>query len=123
MLMWLFFPTVQPMRMASSSRGAVAVGENITLWCMSQSSNPSVKMKWKEGGATIASDYITTTSFQDVFFGTKVQSTVVLLAKKERSGHLVTCTPEYDGVLLDELSKQYLLNVTCLYYLFSLYDH
>ena len=111
--------SVRPTHMESSSKGHAPVGGNITLWCMSQASNPPVTLRWQLDGKHISSDYITSTSFGGRFHGTKVESTAVISAQKNMNGHIVTCTPIFEGVALEQHSKQYLMNVTCLYAIFS----
>ena len=113
--------TVPPLTVETSSNSAVREGSTITLWCESPSSNPQVTMQWTENGDMVSSDQVTESSSPGLFSGSQVHSQVVLHAEKSRNGNIVTCTPQYEGVLMTELSQRFELNVTCEYPVIFLY--
>ena len=106
---------VQPFKLEVGSNNAVPEGGILTLECMSMTSNPAVIISWTEGSTPILSQYITVTPHSGKFYGTQIHSQVILSAEKNRNGRIVTCTAEFDGVVLEELSRQFVLNVTCKY--------
>ena len=104
---------VPPRNIEPSSDGAIAEGGEIKLWCMSETSHPAVIMHWKEDDSLIAPHQNMCTD--GGFHGSVVYSEVILSALKIRNGNIVSCTPEFDGELLEELSHQFVLNVTSEY--------
>ena len=112
---FLFSFIVQPTHTESSPNKPQPEGGKISLWCRSQTSNPPVTILWEENGIPIPSDRIEVITSEGDFHGTKVQSTVILPAEKSKNEHVVTCTPELNGMLLENQSKHYMLNVTCKY--------
>ena len=107
--------SVQPLNVEFGSNVPVAEGGQIRLWCKSKSSNPAVTILWGEDGNNISFNKTKNNYFNGDFNGTHVHSQLVLPALRTRNGHVVTCTPWVDGVVLEELTKQFVLNVTCKY--------
>ena len=101
------------MHVESGSSGVVAEGGQIILWCMSETSNPPVTILWEEDGKPIRSHHDAPTHMKGAFHGTLVRSEVILSADRYRHGHVITCTPAFEGFKLEELSQQFTLNVTC----------
>ena len=105
--------TVEPLYVELGSNGAVPVGGRVELCCRSQASDPPVVIVWLEDGSPMVSYNITTDYIKGDFPGTKVQSKVVIPAERRRNGREVSCKPWFDGELLEDLSQQLALNVTC----------
>ena len=113
--MILFSSTVPPQSMGSDYKGAVAAGGHVEIWCMAQTSNPPVDIlwTWKEDGNRIVSDDIRTTYIDGEFHGRLTRSVLVLSADKRRNGKIVRCMPRLDGVVLENMTQEFKLNITC----------
>ena len=109
--------TVQPLNVTSGRKGEEAEDGKIKLWCMSSTSNPAVIIVWKFTGNAITYDPITNEKQSNGdFHGTEVYSEVVIDAEQIKNDQNVICTPHWDGVLLEKLSREFPLKVPCMYY-------
>ena len=104
--------TVEPKSMECSHLGPVADGSNISIWCMSSSSNPPVNIRWIGSSSAMVPDYSKISSGE--FSGEMVlNSTFVVLVNKTWNRNIMSYMPSFNGVLLKNLSVPFLLNVTC----------
>ena len=108
----LFYITVKPKTMTASPMGPVAVGNTVSVWCMSDTSYPQVNIRWKGSRIPILAESVTSTSSAAAFHGKTVNSSVVLLAKKTWNRRILTCTPEFNGALLMDKFVHFMLNIT-----------
>ena len=105
--------SVPPLGIEAGSNEPVAEGGRIQLWCRSQASNPPAAVLWMENGKPISSKHITNSSMKGDFNGIKVRSDMDLSVERSSNGRVVSCTPQFNGFMLKNQAKEFVLNVTC----------
>ena len=83
------------------------------MWCLAESSNPPSHLEWEQNGIPVPIEYIEVKQTPGEFKGTKVKSVIKMAAERNRNRQVVTCTPRFDGRLIENMSLHYMLNITC----------
>ena len=91
----------------SSKENPLSVGDNMTLTCTSDSSNPRAHLSWLNAGDNPQQSVVHEPGDFNAYY---VKGVLMITARTEDNGKVITCHVKASG---NSLEKSYTLIVTC----------